>query len=176
MCPTCIPAGSWGTNNPPKGLLPVCFICEEKYSSKKKDPEEGRAKENDQAEIPAEDPAEAQEVKDPPTEKEVSPDSDVKTVENVIVSTKVCRYYEQRRCKHGRTGEGCNRSHPKLCFGFENKGPDGCPRMKKKEKCQFHHPTICKFGDDFRAGRSSARGMLRQERQPRPRRKRLQSL
>ena len=59
MCPTCIPASSWGIDDPPKGLLPVCYCCESKYS-KNKSPAEASARASRTPETP--------EVLEPPKE------------------------------------------------------------------------------------------------------------
>ena len=56
---------------------------------------------------------------------------------------KICKHYQIGKCKHGRKGEGCNFSHPKLCRNFirlGNRKRGGCVRG---DKCPFHHPPLC---------------------------------
>ena len=140
MCPTCIPTSSWGLNDPPKGLLPVCFCCEEKFSKKKivrSDKEPSKEEKESDPEAPTED-------EDIPRDNRKETD---KTTNKNLVKDKVCRHYIMNRCKHGKLGEDCKDSHPKLCFGFLNKGKEGCPRLRNKEVCQFFHPEGCRYGE-----------------------------
>ena len=56
---------------------------------------------------------------------------------------KICKHYQIGKCKHGRKGEGCNFSHPKLCRNFirlGNRKRGGCVRG---DSCRFHHPPLC---------------------------------
>lgn len=57
-------------------------------------------------------------------------------------TTPVCKYYLQKSCKHGKKGEGCKFSHPKLCFNFIRRGNrrGGC---RKGEQCTYVHPKLC---------------------------------
>ena len=145
MCPTCIPASSWGIEDPPKGLLPVCFSCEDKYSRKK-------SKEGNKEVATPETPTEAT-VRTPQTPETLEtpviieqPKRNVNTVDNSETKTRVCRHYVMNKCKHGKAGEECKDSHPKLCYGFINKGKEGCPRQRNKEECPYHHPSGCRYG------------------------------
>ena len=142
MCPTCIPASSWGIDDPPKGLLPVCFSCEDKYSRKKS--KEG-SKEIITPETQAEPTAKTPQTLETPVVLE-SPKINVNNVDNSESKARVCRHYVLNKCKHGKAGEECKDSHPKLCYGFMNKGKEGCPRLKNKEECPYHHPTGCRYG------------------------------
>ena len=55
----------------------------------------------------------------------------------------ICRYYLKKSCNHGKKGDGCNFTHPKLCFNFIKRGDKrgGC---KKGANCQFTHPNLCR--------------------------------
>ena len=57
-------------------------------------------------------------------------------------TTPVCKFYLQKSCKHGKKGEGCKYSHPKLCFNFIRRGNrrGGC---RKGEQCTYVHPKLC---------------------------------
>ena len=61
----------------------------------------------------------------------------------------VCKYYLQKSCKYGRKGDGCNYSHPKLCFSYIKRGDrrGGC---KKGESCNYVHPKLCQRALDTR--------------------------
>ena len=55
---------------------------------------------------------------------------------------KVCRFYQQGNCKHGRKGLDCPFDHPKACrklLKYGNKGT-GC---KDGSKCINFHPRMC---------------------------------
>ena len=52
----------------------------------------------------------------------------------------ICHFYIQFRCKHGRSGKGCDFEHPKICLSLMNKGTKGC---SKAEDCDFVHPKMC---------------------------------
>ena len=56
-------------------------------------------------------------------------------------SSKVCAFYIQFRCKHGRSGRDCSFSHPKICINYMKSGSKGCD---KSDKCEFLHPNMCK--------------------------------
>ena len=52
-----------------------------------------------------------------------------------------CKYYLSGKCNHGRRGQGCPYTHPKLCFNFLKKGAAGC----NKSDCEYTHPKLCKY-------------------------------
>ena len=52
-----------------------------------------------------------------------------------------CKYYFSGKCNHGRKGQGCPYTHPKLCFNFLKKGATGC----KKSDFEYTHPKLCKY-------------------------------
>ena len=54
----------------------------------------------------------------------------------------ICRFYLRKSCKHGKKGDNCNFTHPKLCFNFIKHGDQrgGC---NKGANCQFTHPKLC---------------------------------
>ena len=63
---------------------------------------------------------------------------------------KVCQFYLQRRCRHGRSGtkmvngSACSRSHPAMCRKFcayGNMKKYGCTQGGK---CRYYHPVLCK--------------------------------
>ena len=56
---------------------------------------------------------------------------------------KVCSFYEKGVCKHGRKGDTCKFSHPKMCKKFLTHGYKKGRGCNKKE-CSDHHPPICK--------------------------------
>ena len=142
MCPTCIPASSWGVDDPPKGLLPVCHCCESKYS-KNKSSLEASARASRTPETP--------EVLEPPKEVHTPVGHEIPEVKDPPKTdepkTRVCRHYVMNRCKFGKSGVECKDSHPKLCYGFVNKGKEGCPKLKNNEECPYHHPTGCRYGN-----------------------------
>ena len=56
---------------------------------------------------------------------------------------RVCRFYAQGNCKHGRKGVGCSFDHPVACkklLNHGNKAPSGC---NKGKKCDSFHPRMC---------------------------------
>ena len=53
---------------------------------------------------------------------------------------KICLFYVQFRCKHGRAGKECDFAHPKICLTLMNKGSKGCP---SSENCEYIHPRMC---------------------------------
>ena len=69
--------------------------------------------------------------------------NDSKTVKDdtpVEEAAKVCAFYIQFRCKHGRSGKDCSFSHPKICLNYMKQGVKGC---SKKDDCDFLHPDMC---------------------------------
>ena len=54
----------------------------------------------------------------------------------------ICKFYEMRECKHGRSGKDCNFSHPKICPNFSRNGDrrGGCTKDKN---CKDFHPKVC---------------------------------
>ena len=59
-------------------------------------------------------------------------------------SSKVCNFYINKKCRHGRSGLECKFLHPKLCYSYLNKGEEGC----KNENCEYFHPVFCKFQEN----------------------------
>ena len=61
----------------------------------------------------------------------------------------VCKFYLRKSCQHGRKGEGCTYSHPKLCYNYIKRGDQrgGC---KKGNQCKYEHPKLCKKALDTR--------------------------
>ena len=66
-----------------------------------------------------------------------------------VPGTEVCKFYLQRRCRHGRNGvklvngRSCPKSHPILCKKYCNYGSMrsvGC----QDNECNFFHPPLCK--------------------------------
>ena len=53
----------------------------------------------------------------------------------------ICKFYLQKSCKHGRKGDDCNYSHPKLCYSYIKRGDKrgGC---KKGSQCSYVHPKL----------------------------------
>ena len=49
----------------------------------------------------------------------------------------ICKFYLQKRCKHGVKGGSCSFSHPKLCFNHIKGDCD-------KTNCEYYHPKLCK--------------------------------
>lgn len=71
-------------------------------------------------------------------------------------SQKVCRFYLQSKCKHGRKGDGCKFPHPKICkrFARDGSGAKGCA----EEECKFFHPLLCRNSEkERRCGRENCR-------------------
>ena len=71
------------------------------------------------------------------------------TDEGTASDTEVCKFYLQRRCRHGRNGttrvgnRTCPKAHPILCKKFCNYGTmrgAGC----NVTNCNFFHPPLCK--------------------------------
>ena len=56
------------------------------------------------------------------------------------LTSKICSFYIQFRCKHGRFGKGCLYEHPKICLNYMKEGDKGC---NKDLQCQYLHPTMC---------------------------------
>ena len=55
----------------------------------------------------------------------------------------ICRFFRNRKCKHGIKGIGCKFTHPKICSKFTQHGtrqPRGC---KLGKKCPDFHPKMC---------------------------------
>ncbi|KAK3877455.1 hypothetical protein Pcinc_017836 [Petrolisthes cinctipes] len=57
--------------------------------------------------------------------------------------TAVCRFYLRKLCKHGRDGDGCAFSHPKMCYRFINYGLNSTRGCSKRNQCSFYHPPLC---------------------------------
>ena len=58
--------------------------------------------------------------------------------------SKLCKYYAQRKCRHGPKGKGCSFAHPQKCFRFMRSGSHkkrGCDHGKD---CEYYHPPLCK--------------------------------
>ena len=57
-------------------------------------------------------------------------------------SKTVCKFFLRQACKHGRKGNDCTFSHPKVCFKYTRHGDrrGGC---KKGTNCEFVHPRLC---------------------------------
>ena len=68
-----------------------------------------------------------------------NPDLNEKSMDEVpiIRKPKICKFYLQKRCKHGEKGDSCRFGHPKLCFSHM-KG--SCT----SSNCEFFHPKLCK--------------------------------
>ena len=55
----------------------------------------------------------------------------------------ICRYYVNRKCKHGPKGKGCTFEHPKICKYYAKLGENRKGGCKKGENCRFTHPKMC---------------------------------
>ena len=59
----------------------------------------------------------------------------------------LCKFYAKGECRHGISGNGCKKAHPKPCRKLIRHGPksksnpDGCPGLPT---CTKWHPTLCK--------------------------------
>ena len=74
--------------------------------------------------------------------KQNSSSTEKENTDQVNSSPSVCKFYMQKSCKHGRKGDDCKYSHPKLCFNYIKHGDKrgGC---KKGSQCKFAHPKLC---------------------------------
>ena len=89
---------------------------------------------------------------------ETTPTEDIAAVDTPAIPeetstdrpTKVCQFYLQRRCRHGRSGtklvngKACSRSHPALCRKFCAYGNTKKYGCSQGGNCRYHHPTLCK--------------------------------
>lgn len=57
---------------------------------------------------------------------------------------KICYFYRQNICKHGREGKDCRYNHPKICPTYQAHGPDPILGCVKGRQCENYHPMICK--------------------------------
>ena len=86
-------------------------------------------------------------------EEEITPREDAADPgdqgERGVSGTDVCRFYLQRRCRHGRngsklvSGRSCPKTHPTLCKKYCNYGTMrsvGC----QNTECNLFHPPLCK--------------------------------
>ena len=102
--------------------------------------------EQNQATLDPEDPNNNLDASSGDTFERQPPRLHLKTKETVRAdgkSNKVRSFYEKGLCKHGRKGELCRFSHPKMCKKFlihGHKKGRGC----NKKECSYHHPPICK--------------------------------
>ena len=85
-------------------------------------------------------------------EPDNTPEETLTPVEEVKIERpiKVCQFYLQNRCRHGRqgtklvNGKACDRSHPAKCrkyCAYGNMKKYGCD---KGEDCRYYHPALCK--------------------------------
>jgi len=54
---------------------------------------------------------------------------------------RICKFYLQNKCKHGKSGKDCSFEHPIRCRNLRT--ARGC---KKGDACKFWHPKTCKYG------------------------------
>ena len=54
---------------------------------------------------------------------------------------RVCRFFAQGTCRHGKRGVDCNFDHPQMCARYTKNGVYGC---KKGINCKFFHPKLCR--------------------------------
>ena len=55
----------------------------------------------------------------------------------------ICPFYRKGQCRHGISGKGCAKAHPKLCpklMSNGTRGPRGCTKGKD---CERFHPKMC---------------------------------
>ena len=63
----------------------------------------------------------------------------------------ICKLYLKNACPHGITGKKeinhrtCDEHHPKRCFRFVKEGPTSKRGCNKGKKCEYFHPTLCKY-------------------------------
>ena len=69
----------------------------------------------------------------------------------------ICKFYEKKNCKYGRSGKDCTYQHPPPCkkfemFGNEEKGchDTNCKKLHRKVCKYFMRKKICKFGENCR--------------------------
>ena len=72
------------------------------------------------------------------TDKDAEKDKRVNNTSKKSDPVKVCSFYLNKKCRHGREGKECKFSHPKICYTFINKGKEGCD----EENCQFSPALI----------------------------------
>lgn len=77
------------------------------------------------------------------SQSEVNNKRDTNSLKDSKKAKKVCRYFLQSKCKHGRKGSDCKFPHPKLCKRFTQNGSDegGC---REGEECKYFHPPLCR--------------------------------
>ena len=153
ICPSCLP---WEV--PRFGMLPVCGDCEQKYRSKNKpksvtipmnttvipnilddltrDSILNSTMLNNYDKDGQSEPSNARNKESNAINTNSNPSNNKKPE-----ATKVCGFYLNKKCRHGRNGKECHYLHPKLCYSYLNKGTDGC----NKENCEYFHPIFCKF-------------------------------
>ena len=51
---------------------------------------------------------------------------------------RICKFYARANCRHGRSGHGCNFSHPRICHEYMN---NNC----SDNHCNYYHPNLCKY-------------------------------
>ena len=57
---------------------------------------------------------------------------------------KLCKYYAQKRCRHGAKGVGCSYAHPQKCFRFMRNGSYARGGCTKGKNCDYFHPSLCR--------------------------------
>lgn len=55
----------------------------------------------------------------------------------------ICSYFRQGQCRHGISGKGCSRAHPKLCHRLMSNGTRGPRGCTKGKSCERFHPKMC---------------------------------
>ena len=56
----------------------------------------------------------------------------------------MCRYYVEKRCRHGSKGTGCCFDHPVKCFRFMRNGSHAKRGCTKGKDCNYFHPPLCR--------------------------------
>lgn len=81
----------------------------------------------------------------PPLAEPHNPTPDARSVSQRAPNPRrgVCPFYKRGTCRHGMSGNGCNKEHPKACpklIRHGTRGPRGC---SAGNKCDRFHPKMC---------------------------------